>query len=211
MRVGLPQLLIVLSHELRGPASVLQGYIRLLQRQGGVGPPDPAILDAMQAATGRVTAIGQDASTMARLLDSGTEHRGPGAVRTVTDLLASLSTLLPDSTPLESSPGPADAAVHTRDLGLLSRALTEVTRAVSRAHDGEVALRVRTDDAALVVSIAPLSPDATTGGRPLAFDSGGLGLGLVLASYVLDEHEASVTTQPTGAVEVRLALARSAA
>ena len=216
MRVGLPQLLIVLSHELRGPASVLQGYLRLLHRQKGPGGTDPAIIEAMQTATGRITAIGQDASALAHWLDTSAGPQAPVVVRTVADLLSSVASRLAESTPIESAPHPADAAVRTRDLNLLARALAEVAQAVSRAHDGEVTLHARTHDDALVMTVAPVTASRSEAGgtvetSPLAFDSGGMGLGLILASYVLDDHDATVVTQSTGGVEVRLPLARSAA
>jgi signal transduction histidine kinase len=210
MRVGLPQLLVVLSHELRGPASVLQGYLRLLQRQRGSDGPDPAILDAMHAATSRLTNIGQDASTLAHWLDSTGGRPAAMRAHAVPDLLSAVAALLPEACSVESPPDPADpSAIATRDEGLLARALAEVARAAARAHDGPMRLRVCTEDATLVILMVPAHTGSVTA-PPLAFDSGGVGLGLVLASYVLDGHGASVTTQPTGAVEVRLPLTRSA-
>ena len=57
MPVPLPRMCSVLAHEIRTPLSVLQGYIRLLQRQREPGHPEHAMLEAMLSATGQITAI----------------------------------------------------------------------------------------------------------------------------------------------------------
>ena len=219
MRVGLPQLLRVLSHELRGPASVLQGYIRLLQRQPGPGESDAAIFAAMQTATGRLSAIGEDASTLAGWLEGADDP--PPAPRPVADLLAALRARVPASVVFDTrsceealaASGDHSGLVRTRSPELLARALAEVTVAVSRAHDGPVTVSLEAKAATLLVVVSPTAADVEEEGaiRPLSFEAGGLGLGLVLAAHVLDEQQAEVVTRPSGAVEVRLPLARSAA
>jgi signal transduction histidine kinase len=217
--VELSQLLTVLAHELRGPVGVLQGYIRLLGRNGSGREADPGVLEAMLAATGRLTAIGQDASSLARWLQAAADDRAHDVPRPVHDMLTALSALLPASATLEPAPDAVGrAAVPTRDLGLLARALAEVCKAVARAHDSATICRVRADETAVVMTIDPVpgaepaperaagsgSPPTDSPHRPLTFSMGGLGLGLVLASYVLDGHRADVTTLGSGTVDVRL-------
>ena len=65
MGADLSDVLSVLAHELRSPLSVLQGYIRLLQRKRDASDPETAMLTAMLAATGRLTTLGRQSSELA--------------------------------------------------------------------------------------------------------------------------------------------------
>src|SRR5690348_1243122 len=65
MSTNFSEVLSVLAHELRSPLSVLQGYIRLLQRKRDATDPESAMLTAMLGATTRLAALGRQSSELA--------------------------------------------------------------------------------------------------------------------------------------------------
>ena len=214
MRVELPRLLSVLSHELRSPVSVLQGYIRLMQRQRAAGPPDEALLTAMLDATGRIAALGRQATDLSRWL-SPREHV---ALRTIT-----LATLVSDvSARLDAAhgsailtAGSADATLQTLDPALLAVSLATLAESHYRDLGNSPVLATFSADAIDVrIRMAPASdPPAheISASGPVVFDRGGLGLGLAVSSYVLDAHAAQVHAAGSSIMDVQFPRERGAA
>jgi hypothetical protein len=210
MRVELPKLLSVLSHELRSPLGVVQGYIRLLQRQKADNDQEQVMLKAMLAATGRMTAITRQASELGAWLRAADAPPEPVTVEALAGLVR--EQLGDKSIAVEVDSEAALASLAARDRNMLAGALAAV--AESSARDlGNVPMRMTmtTDGvAAVLVAIGPQpgtapAADAPPPSGPVTFDRGGLGLGLVLASYVLEGHAADVTrVQPSGMIEIRL-------
>jgi signal transduction histidine kinase len=204
MRVELPELLSVLSHELRGPLGILQGYLRLMQRQRPAGEADAPILAAMLEATGRLTAIGRQADQI-RAWCGPQRHDVAIDVpaRDLAEASAGASGGLLGPT---GGARTCDAPVRVFDRDAVAAALAALALRVSREHGGaDVALDVTTASDHVTFTLLP-GPGDTTAGTPVTvgFDGGGQGLSLVLASYVLDGHGATASpAHPPGAVQVR--------
>ncbi|MEO7192332.1 MAG: histidine kinase dimerization/phospho-acceptor domain-containing protein [Vicinamibacterales bacterium] len=207
-RVELPRLLSVLAHEIRGPLSVLQGYIRLMQRQREEGHPEAAMLRAMLDATGRITTLSRQASDLSVWLDP----RETPAIKPVSvlALLADVQTRVGSDRVRVAAHDEtaADAWLLTANAGLLAAALGALAESLSRDM-GNVPVQIRARiGAAVTITFDPDEPLAA--GAPatvpatVAFDRGGMGLSLVLASYVLDAHNAQVTTGGSSMMEVQL-------
>jgi hypothetical protein len=215
MRVELPQLLSVLSHELRGPLGILQGYLRLMQRQRSPGDPETTILAAMLEATGRLAAIG-------RQVDSLRASCGPLAAETATtiaacDLAESAVRGADGGLTLTEGARACDAPLVVFAPDAVASALVALGVLVSRERGErdvtlDVAAPTESDDVTFTVIPAP---GGTTRAAPLssvAFDSGGQGLSLVVASYVLEREGATAEpADPPGAIQVRFSRGRTSA
>lgn len=212
MPVSLPRMCSVLAHELRSPLSVLQGYIRLLQRQRENGHPEAAMLEAMLDATGRLTTIAHQAAELGTWLTAPDLKRVPLA-----SILDAVEQRRRPSAPVEVvRPASVPAAHVHADAPALADALVTLAESIAR-ESGAAAVEISssgiTDDGAPVVMLRPRS-NGTSDERPtgppapnrvLAFDIGGLGLALVAASHVLEAHGASVNAAASpGSIEVRL-------
>jgi signal transduction histidine kinase len=218
MHPELPDLLSVLAHELRSPLSVLQGYVRLLQRQRDPGDPESTMLASMLDATGRLAAIGRHASDLANWLRRGPVPLAPVPVRAVlADIVSrSLAGWRVADVPTEVGSveiGVADSAllagaiVAVGDLAMRDSGQKAVTLDVQRASTASDGLSLLLRPAGSPAAIGE-SAAATT---DVAFTRGGLGLTLVLASYILEAHGARVTTAAAGPHVVWLPLARGTA
>jgi K+-sensing histidine kinase KdpD len=214
MSVELPDLLSVLAHELRSPLSVLQGYIRLLQRDRPSSDPETSMLTSMLDSTGRLAAIGRQASDLAVFLKS---PAAPERRVTVGALLAEITKRAPAGVTIAACRDiAADATIATSSDELLAGAITALTDLVKRDSGEKTAgVAVCVSDAGVRFAIAPgTDPDRATidpadRGTGLAFDRGGLGLSLVVASFVLDAHGARVTAHDGGRVVVQLPVERT--
>jgi signal transduction histidine kinase len=206
MRVELPELLSVLSHELRGPLGILQGYLRLMQRQRSPGDPDVPILTAMLEATGRLTTIG-------RQVDHLREWCGPRVPDVARDVpardLAEAAARASDGRlTLTDSARACDAPLLVFDRDAVAAALVALGVLVSREHGvREVTLDAAATGDHVTFTLLPAAPGGTAPDRSpatVAFNSGGQGLSLVVASYVLDGHGAIAAPADTpGAIQVR--------
>jgi signal transduction histidine kinase len=219
MRVELPRLLSVLAHELRGPLSVIQGYLRLMLKQRDSSHAETPMIRAMLDATGRLAALGRHASDVSLW----TSHATDAAQVDLAVLADKTAALVPSGTAsVRLDPDAGREAVSTLDPDALAAALAALAEVAARDTGGRVELSARsaTDSRTITVVLTPtdvpgLGPagdDSIPGAeaatsRPLtvAFDRGGFGLSLVLASYVLDAHGAAVQTANAGTrVEVQL-------
>lgn len=213
MRVELPRLLSVFAHELRGPLSVIQGYLRLMLRQRDDSHTETPMIRAMLDATGRLATLARQASDVAVWCNPNP----PTGEVTVAALAEKTAALVPSgaaSVTLDDHAG-LDA-VRTSDQEALAAALAALAESAARETGGRVNLSSRSVNGqrtvAFVVSpagatTAPGTDPAVSSPRPatVAFDRGGFGLSLVLASYVLDAHGADVlAADAAGTVEVRL-------
>ena len=199
MRVELSKALSILSHEMRGPLGVLQGYLRMLRD----GVQDPAItarmLQSMQDAATRLTTLAREASDLSAWAEG---RRAAGSERV--PLARLLEQIVSDAGVTDAvqhvAEDLADETVYSEPPGALARALATVLTAGRREAPGvPFALTVRRGHAAgeLVVLMGPAASshaDAPATPAPFEFDRGGLGLSLVLASHVLDLHGARLTT-----------------
>jgi hypothetical protein len=214
MRVDTPTLLAVLAHELRGPLSALQGYLRLLEQRHAPEPAETTMIQAMRKSTDRLAALGREASDLAGwLADAGAAAAWPedGGTTTVGALVAGL-TRAPARAVLAAplaDPVAGDRC-RTMDAAMLIRACRAVASAVARNHDNQLArLDVQEEDRVIHLRLHPNpAPDQGTPtpppGTALRFDQGGMGLELILAAHVLDGHGARVTTDATGGVDLQL-------
>ena len=213
MGVELPKLLSVFAHELRGPLTVLQGYLRLMLGQRGEADAETPMIRAMLDATGRLAALGRQASEVARWCGpAGTD--GSVTVATLAEKITVLLKAERARITLEDRAG--HEAVRSSDPEALAAALAILAESTARDADGpvEVAGRCDPDSGTVAFLLTPVGgarprpSDANAGSaRPaaVAFDRGGFGLSLVLASYVLDAHGARVLVAGApGSIEVRL-------
>lgn len=208
----------MLAHELRGPLSVIQGYLRLMLNQRDSSHAETPMIRAMLDATGRLAALGRQASDVA----IWTNHAADAGAVDLAALADKTAKLVPSggtSVHLEHDIG--REAVSTSDPGALAAALAALAELAARDTGGRVELSARsaTDPHVVTVVLTPADVPgheptgdgpqgaAAATSRPLtiAFDRGGFGLSLVLASYVLDAHGADVRTADSGKrVEVQL-------
>jgi hypothetical protein len=214
MPVDTPKLLSILAHEIRGPVSALQGYLRVLDQQPHAAVPTAGqaatfatILDAMRKSTSKLAALGTDASDLASWLASPQNH--PSQRVSVGALLSETKTFSTSvEFPPEFVPATESAEIALTNVSLMARALAALATAVARDHDQQPSrLTAEISDAAVTVHIAPgaAGSDPSSGGAgTVALDRGGMGLQLVLASHVFDTHGATATALPDGRVAVRI-------
>lgn len=214
MPVPLPRMCSVLAHELRSPLSVLQGYIRLLQRQRPPDHPEAAMLEAMLDATGRLTAIARQASELGGWLT--TRSTLPLRAVAAAEVLEALSARADGGGVhvLRRGPGAADAVRLRADPPMLADAVVSFAESIRRETgdgmieislsdplpEGSTGLLVRPSSAA---GTPISSPSGSAAQRALSFDRGGAGLALIVASFVLDAHGASITPGNDDAIQIR--------
>lgn len=201
-RADFSDVLSVLAHELRSPLSVLQGYIRLLQRKRDAADPESAMLTAMLTATSRLTTLGRQSSEIAVWL----RRNEPDATTDAAALLQAIAAHAPagvTTLPTEGASGipleVADLQALAQAIGALAELAMRETRqsgaviAVRPDAEGGVRVRIAVASDAAALEAGGTVPEPT---EPVPFNRGGLGLSLCLASYVLTSHHATVTAMP---------------
>ena len=195
-----PQLMSLAVHEFRTPASVVGGYLRMLQRDG-----EPALsgrqrhmIDEAEKSCARLVAIVAELSDIAKL-DAGalTLARQPLDLFALVDEAAARVEATADRDVHVAVRGDSTGARLSGDPGRLAQALEAIFRAVAREHAGPATVvaerRLDTVDGvrrAVVVVSEETRAQAAYAAPPGAFDEtrGGLGLALPLARRVVDGH-----------------------
>ncbi|MEO8480925.1 MAG: histidine kinase dimerization/phospho-acceptor domain-containing protein [Acidobacteriota bacterium] len=217
MSTDLSDVLSVLAHELRSPLSVLQGYIRLLQRKRDAADPESAMLTAMLTATSRLATLGRQSSDLA----VWARRDEPGTTTDVAAFTHAIASHAPAGATL--APVPDDMthrAFHVADVQALAQSIGALAElAMRETRQSAAAIAVRPDDDGALRVVIAVTPDAATleaGGtlpattEPVPFNRGGLGLSLCLASYVLATHEATATaTSDLAHIDVRIGRGRA--
>jgi hypothetical protein len=232
MQVDTASVLRILAHELRSPAGVAQGYIRMAL-DGRL--PDAAnqreALEHAREAVGRIGALSREASDVASWLERSSAPTFPWLTLDGHTLLnETLNRIGREQLDASLPELPAAMPVRTRDAAALTGALVSLARATLRESPGtRLSFGVQlshadTTDATgdgtsparhldIAVAAAPMLPSLLRGpsaadAAPLSLERGGLGLSLVMAALVLDAHGATMWTQygHRAALAVRLPL-----
>jgi len=195
-----PQLVSLAVHEFRTPASVVGGYLRMLQRD--TDPPlserQRRMVDEAEKSCARLVAIVSELSEIGKL-DSGaiTLARQP---LDLFSLVGEVAELVHEGSDREVSllvRGPQAGAPMTGDVTRLRAAFDAIFRAILREKPGPATivadrrLEHRPDNNAAVVIVSEESTVQPAYERePGPFDDrrGGLGLALPLARRVIEGH-----------------------
>jgi two-component system OmpR family sensor kinase len=202
MHVDTAPMLRILAHELRTPAGVAQGYIRMVLEGRLTDPAEQRrALEHTHDAISRMSALGREASEVASWIERSTALRW----RTV-NLQALLTTMLPRLAEhdVDASVPSLDASLVIRacDESALTTALTSLIMAVTREAPGaRLTLAAQPSSSCVDLALGRsnmildlLHGPSAAGAAPLSLERGGLGLSLVIAVLVLDAHGAAVWT-----------------
>lgn len=197
---GYPQLLSLAVHELRTPASVVAGYLRLLQRDGGEPLTDQQrkMLSEAEKSCARFTALIAEMSDISKL-DSGliALARLPLDVfRLVGDVAEHVHEASDREVRLDVR-GAAGEAPATGDDARLRAAFDTIFRAILREKPGPCTVvidrrrvTIGGQPYATIVVADAADVQAVYDARPAVFDEkrGGLGLALPLARRIIEGH-----------------------
>jgi hypothetical protein len=211
-RLDLVELLHLLGHELRSPAGVLIGYLRMLQEGRFSSEADRVrTYDKMRTALTRITGLGDAMSQLTSWIEKPDRAAVPVDARGVLDRSVAAARAAHDR-PFEAEMfvAPGAARIAVKDGAALEAAIAAVILATAReAGETPVAVHahVRRDRGPAVevvvgpkarlpvVAEATAEPDAgpslsSEGSEEFAIGRGGMGLSLVVATVVLDAHAA---------------------
>ena len=197
MGVELSKALNILAHDLRGPLGVIQGYLRLLRQRRAQDEDDTRMLTAMQDATGRIAALGRQAADLATTLEHPPLADGRARVADIIDL-AVRHAALPAPPAVRVPDTLASATVRSTSGGETAVAMAAILHAVSKEATGAPIGIVATERGdAIELRMGPVDrADDAPVSEPqhMRLERGGLGLSLVLASYVFDAIGARLTS-----------------
>lgn len=190
-------MLRVLSHELRTPVGVIQGYLRLMA--AGRVPPDaqPRIYDQLQQASARIASLGQQASDVAHWL---VQPAAGGQVMTIQEMWdRAASRVAPTTTAaLDLDDIGRQTRVRNLESDALATACASVCDAVAREVGGKVTVTGRTTESHALdlfvqgtdrmTAVDRLPGPGDAGAAELVFDRGGLGLAFVLGATIFGAH-----------------------
>lgn len=191
----LPALLALASHELRAPAGVARGYLRLLEQDASLTDRHRRIVGDTGKALARVAALLDEVSELARLLNGeAAMTRRPLDLPALLHRAAGEATLpaVPEVT--AAIEAPAEAAL-AGDESRLAPAFSTLLTALGRAQSEPGIIDVRVTPprtAGRGVTQILISPRRIGGGRavsrPVDLGRGGLGLTLAIADTVIKAH-----------------------
>ena len=199
-----PPLLSLAVHEFRTPASVVGGYLRMLQKDQD--PPmserQRRMIDEAEKSCARLVAIVAELSDIGKL-DSGIVKLGRQPVE-LFSLLEQVAGLVHEAKERDVQLkliGPSDSAPIMGDAGRLHTAFDAIFRAILREKPGpntvvaERRLETRDGEPAALLIVADEGRVQEAYDRePAAFDDrrGGMGLALPLARRVIESHGGSI-------------------
>jgi signal transduction histidine kinase len=199
-----PQLLSLAVHEFRTPASVVGGYLRMLQRDtdSTLSDRQRRMIDEAEKSCARLVAIVGELNDLAKL-DAGlvTLARQPTDAFSLVAEVAGLVHEAKDRDVRFEVRGAASGATMSGDASRLRSAFDAIFRAILREKPGQCLVvaerRIETIDgqpAAIVIVADDGSVQAAYDRVPGAFDEkrGGMGLALPLARRVIEGHGGQV-------------------
>ncbi|HEY2904855.1 MAG TPA: HAMP domain-containing sensor histidine kinase [Vicinamibacterales bacterium] len=218
-RESYPQLISLTVHELRTPASVVGGYLRMLQRDSDppLGERQRKMIDEAAKSCGRLVELIAELSDVGKL-DAGltTIAREPLDFFSLVEEVAGHVHEAEDREVRLEVRGPAAGAQTMGDPARLGVAIQAILRAILREMpspsvviaERRVGTGARSGSAVLVIASEETVQTAYDA-EPAAFDEkrGGLGLALPIARRVIDAHggrlSAPVSPGPDSEVAAR--------
>jgi signal transduction histidine kinase len=195
-----PQLLSLAVHEFRTPASVVGGYLRMLQRdtESTLSDRQRRMIDEAEKSCARLVAIVAELSDVAKL-DAGLVAlaRQPTDAFSLVAEVAGLVHEAKDRDVRFEVRGPASGATMLGDASRLRTAFDAIFRAILREKPGQCLVvaerRIEKIDgrhSAIVIVAEDASVQAAYDRAPGPFDEkrGGMGLALPLARRVIEGH-----------------------
>jgi signal transduction histidine kinase len=199
-----PQLLSLAVHEFRTPASVVGGYLRMLQRDSDSTLSDRQrrMVDEAEKSCARLVAIVAELSDLAKL-DAGlvTLARQPTDAFSLVAEVAGLVHEAKDRDVRFEVRGAANGATMLGDASRLRSAFDAIFRAILREKPGQCLVvaerrieKIDGRDTAIVIVADDASVQAAYDRTPGPFDEkrGGMGLALPLARRVIEGHGGQV-------------------
>lgn len=193
----------IVAHELRSPAGVAQGYVRMLLEDRIAAPADRRrALEQIRDVLGRLGHLGRELSEAANWLERVDRPalRRVDGLELVERAVSTARSMHELAYASDGASGPVEIAAV--DETALESALSAVLAATAREIPGGVLhVRTRLRDGRFEIVGAradrlsgfDAGPDAP-GATPLVVERGGLGLSLVTATLVLDAHRAAAWT-----------------
>lgn len=188
----------VLSHELRTPVGVLQGYLRMLLDGRIEGSAQTRVLTQMQQAATRIATLGQQASDVARWMGPAPEMDERGwTTMPVSVLIEQAVATSAAADRVQPRLDPDDASsIRTFDAQALVAACASLVNAVAREAPDAVRIVARQAEGAREILIGAVDESdlreapgpSTADASPARLEAGGLGLSLVLTSAVVRAH-----------------------
>jgi signal transduction histidine kinase len=193
------ELLSLAAHEFRTPASVVGGYLRMLQRdtQSPLSDRQRKMIDEAEKSFARIVALVNELSEVGKLDDGRlTLQKQELDLFAVAGEVADQTTEAADRDVRLETRGASEGAVISGDFGRLRDAFHVLFRAVLREQptSGVVVVDRRIDGgpdarATIVISREPdLEAVASAASAPFDEKRGGLGLGLPIARRVIERH-----------------------
>ena len=189
MVIDVPVTLRLLSHELRTPVGVIQGYMKMLVDGRIDDDARPRVMAQIQQAAGRVAALSQQASDLSHWV-SGSAVRDHQDVA-VSDLVDDIVRRVPAgiAASVEAEPQAASAVLRAADRAALSDAGAALVAALTRTRSSvKVCARKSGGDVELLIAAGDVKPDGSAPPRPLDLSESGVGLSLVVAAAVVEAH-----------------------
>src|SRR5580765_2750235 len=204
------RLLSLAVHELRTPASVVGGYLRMLQRdtESPLSDRQRKMIDEAEKSCGRLVALIAELSELSKL-DSGQITLGRQSLDVFT-LVAEVAELVQEAKDREvllEVRGQKDGAAMTGDIARLRTTFDAIFRAILREKAGPATViaerRVETREgrsAAVFVVAEEASVQAAYERERGPFDEkrGGMGLALPLARRVIEGHGGQIWSPAAG-------------
>lgn len=210
MAIDLPTTLRVLSHELRSPANVLQGYIRMLKDGHVDQDMQASILERLQRAGERIGRIAQQTSDLFHWTSADAPSVGPASIP-IDAVVAQVESRAAETMSLVCSVASQcrNEAIQVSETGgALVDAFVVLARTVAREHGTAVAAAVRpaTHGQGVDVCFFPVPPSGRTEHVvaaprvPLAMDRGGQAMDLFVAAAVVTAHHGLVWQYQDGSM-----------
>jgi len=187
----LPALLSLTSHELRGPAGVLRGYLRLLELDATLGERPRRVMTEMARATDRLAALLDEISELAHLKDGRIKlSLRSTSLRSVLSQAVQAVDLPDNFDAALDVVAPADVRMRV-DEARLRAAFSTLVVTFARAQPGSVSVdlclsKVR-GSAQVVVQPRTLGR-GTVIQQAVDFKRGGTGMQLPIADAVIQAH-----------------------